>query len=77
LDDSINNKNIVIVEDMAMRDLFPNFSKELDAKFLSFKTQEYWVGASYHWGNKTFPETKPVEIYILNLGQFKEIIGKK
>jgi hypothetical protein len=74
IDESLDSKEVYIVQDMGMTDIFPNFSKFLDKNLKEYKVDEYWVGEIYHYRTRSEKETGPVSIYKLPLKDLKSII---
>jgi hypothetical protein len=74
--DSLNDQSVLIIQDMGMKDLFPNFSKFLDQNLSDKIAAEYWVGEEYNFGIRKRVEEKPVRVYQLSLKELKERILK-
>ena len=72
--DELNNKKIRIIQDIGMRDLFPNFNQIIEQKLQDKKIDQYHTGANYKFAIKTLPETVPVIIYETTLQDLKERI---
>lgn len=72
--DAPEDTKLVIVNDMGMRDFFPVFSLFLTENLSEFKVGEYIVGKDYLSGSKITSETHPVEVYLLNYGELKQIV---
>ncbi|OGC50398.1 hypothetical protein A2716_04295 [candidate division WWE3 bacterium RIFCSPHIGHO2_01_FULL_40_23] len=61
-----NNRPILIVEDMAMRDVYPNFTNFLHKDLKDKKVAEYLVGKTYHYRFNDLNEDRPVVLYKYN-----------
>lgn len=68
------DRQVVLVQDMPMRDLFPEFSSFVTTNLTSYKTGEYWVGETYRYRTYGLDENKPVEIYTLPLSVLRTAI---
>jgi hypothetical protein len=63
---------VVIIQDMATRDIFPDFSKYLDENYQEYKISQYTTNSNYHYLIHSSPENYPVQIYRLKKGQIGE-----
>lgn len=71
---SLDNREVVIVEDMGMRDVFPDFSKLLDTKLTQYRFSKFFVNERYHYTNRSIAENTPVVLYKLKLKELRKII---
>ncbi len=76
IDQSLDQRKLLIVYDMGMKDLFPNFSKIVESESGLKKILEYPVNEPYHFGTKTLQESEPVEVYETTVGELKQRIGE-
>lgn len=74
---SLNNRTIVIIEDMGMHGVFPNFTKILHTKLMKYKIAEFHVNERYHYANNSLVEDSPIIIYKIRLGTLKQILSNK
>ncbi len=74
IDNSLNNRTALIVQDMGMRDIFPRFSDVLDNYMQNFKQIEFRVREIYHYGLRSENETHPVSLYEVRLSELRSII---
>jgi 4-amino-4-deoxy-L-arabinose transferase-like glycosyltransferase len=72
--DSLDNRTVLIIEDMGMREIFPTFTYLLDTKLQQYKIAEFKVNEYYHTNNKSTPETQPVVLYEVKLGDLKKLL---
>lgn len=70
----LNNQSIVVVEDMGMRDLFPNFANILHNHLMSYRRASFFVHRTYRFAGRAEKETHPVVVYKFPLVTLKEVI---
>jgi hypothetical protein len=75
LDESYDSKNLFIINDMGMRDQFPNFSVFVSNNLKPYKTGEYQINENYHYQNRVEAEKYPVEVYQIKVGDIRKIIA--
>ncbi|KKQ79497.1 MAG: hypothetical protein UT01_C0038G0015 [Candidatus Daviesbacteria bacterium GW2011_GWA1_38_7] len=63
ISNSLDLKQIIIVQDMGMRYLFPTFSEFLDLNLENKKVGEYFVNVPYHYSEISVQETHPIILY--------------
>lgn len=71
IDSSLDNKQIYIIEDMGMRDIFPNFSRFLESNLKPFVKKEFWVNETYRYSGYSQKENNPVIVYEIKLSDLK------
>lgn len=64
------NREVVIVRDMAMRDIFPGFSEYIDSHLQTFKKNSIKTSTNYRYRDYSEEETYPVEVYKLKVSNF-------
>jgi hypothetical protein len=69
--DSLNGQAILVVNDVGMRDQFPQFAELLDKGLLGQPAAEFWTGAPYRYGARIEPEYAPVRLYHASVGDLK------
>lgn len=74
LDNLSEQTDVIIVEDMGMRDIFPNFSKILENNFSNVKIDQFWIGEKYHYKTYSKTENQPVILYKMNLEELKRVL---
>lgn len=74
IDESLNEKEVLVIQDTAMRDLFPNFSLFLDNNLQNKLIDQFWVGENFHFATKSVPENYPVRIYQIQLNELRQKI---
>lgn len=74
IDESLNDMPVVIVQDMGMVTLFPEFSNLLDTTMQSKRYASFWVHKQYRFADQTLPEQKQVSLYYSTIKELKYII---
>jgi hypothetical protein len=74
IDKNQDSKTVVIVDDMAMGQLFPNFDYFVNAYLRPYKTQQYFVNTPLRSYSGVTPENQPVTIYKLKLSELKLLL---
>ena len=72
--DALNDKEIVISEDMGMRDIFPTFTSFLTTHMQDRRLDTFYVHLPYHYAAYSREETHPVTLYKTTVGELKERI---
>jgi hypothetical protein len=72
--DSLNTKEIIISEDMGMRDIFPTFTKFLDKNMQDRKVDSFYVHLPYHYADYSRKGDKEVILYKTTVKELKERI---
>jgi hypothetical protein len=75
INEKLDDRFIVIVQDMGMRDQFPNFSKYLDDNLQKYKIDQYWIGQDFKFRTRSEEEKYPVVVYKLKVKELREKIG--
>jgi hypothetical protein len=70
----IGDRPIYIVQDEAMRRLFPGFSRVLDEKFQENKLMQVDVGTDFRYITQIAPEGQPLSIYKTNQSKLTSVI---
>ena len=76
IDGALDNRTVLIVQDMGMHDVFPAFSKFLDTQLQKYRQDSFWAQESYHYRTRIEKEKYPVILYRIKLSELKEIIKK-
>lgn len=71
IDPSLDSKEVLIVSDMGMNYLFPNFNNFVTANLDKEKVDEYWVNETYRYAIESIKENHPVRIYKIKLSDLK------
>lgn len=74
IDNRLDNRKVWVIEDMGMRDLFPNFTNSLKKNFSHTIKKTYWVNEIYRFGVRFKQEDQPVIIYEVYLKDIKRNI---
>lgn len=69
-----DDKEITIINDMGMRDIFPKFSQFIDKSLEDYKIGEYSVKENYHFAERSEPESHPVILYKIPFNELKNKI---
>lgn len=69
-----DNQNIVIVQDMAMRDIFPQFYNFTESNLTNNKMGQYFTRTNYRYKTDYTPEDIPVKVYRIKLWVLKDLI---
>lgn len=72
IDSKYDGQEIIIIQDMGMHDLFPNFNKEIELRLQDKKIEEYFLHEPYHYANRTLAEKYPVRLYRLTVKVLRE-----
>lgn len=72
--DSLENRKVVIVEDMGMHEYFPTFTYLLRTKLQQYKKAEFYVPEQYHTGNQSVTFDGPVTLYEMTVQELKRAI---
>jgi len=72
--DALDERTVIIVSDMGMRDYFPNFTKVIETKLQKYKVSEFRVGEKYHTSTKSLDEKYPVKVYEIKLSDLKKLL---
>jgi 4-amino-4-deoxy-L-arabinose transferase-like glycosyltransferase len=75
LDNFPSNTTLFIVNDMGMKDYFPNFSQLLDNNLKSKKITEYFTHTEYRRGDMIKQEIEPVKVYKLTIKELQDSIA--
>jgi hypothetical protein len=65
---------LTIVDDEAMRKIFPNFDNFISKNLRAYITDQYWVNEPLRYVNSISPEKQPVNVYEINAGELNKII---
>jgi hypothetical protein len=71
LPDSIQ---LVIVDDEAMRTIFPNFHKFIQKNLGAYQTSQYSVGEPLRYITSIYQEQQPVKIYQIKYSDFQKLL---
>ncbi len=74
ISENLDKENVVIVQDMGMRDQFPQFSQLIDEKLNGFLFDEYNIASKYRYEGRIESETKPIRLYRVKLSELKVLI---
>lgn len=74
IDKSLDNRQVIIIEDMGMRDIFPTFSKFIDTQLSQYRLTSFKVGRNYRFAERVVSEKYPVTIYQMPLFLLKQKI---
>ncbi len=74
IDESLDDRPLVIIEDMGMRDQFPEFSKVLEERMKMLQINSFFVGEIYHYGDRAVKEDQPVMVYKTTVGELKKVL---
>jgi hypothetical protein len=74
--DALDEREVVVVEDMGMRQVFPNFSRMAQEGLGEYKLTEYRTNTKYRYTTTVIEEQGPVIAYRLKLATLKEIINE-
>lgn len=77
IDPGLDSREVYVISDMGMSDLFPNFNNFLSLNLKSEKIFEYWVHETYHYSIKSKLEDQPVMVYKTTIGKLKDKINQK
>lgn len=72
--DSLNNRPILVSDDIGMLDLFPHFSQLLHRQLSSRVIATFPVNEVYHYREYTREEDIPVTLYLTTVGELKKKI---
>jgi hypothetical protein len=72
--DALNDRNVIIIQDMGMYDIFPRFSKFLTENMQDYRQNSFSVNEYYHYGIRSEKERFPITIYQTTLGEIKKSI---
>jgi 4-amino-4-deoxy-L-arabinose transferase-like glycosyltransferase len=67
--------NLTIVDDEAMRKIFPNFDKFISKNLRAYITDQYWVNESLRYINSISPEKKSVKVYQLKYSELQDTLS--
>lgn len=76
ISDTLDDRTIIIIQDMAMHDIFPNFTTFLEENLQKYKKTTFTVNENYHSANRSEREKFPTVIYEMKLGELKSLIRK-
>jgi|GEM_PF-3269228 len=71
IDNVKDDQKILIVEDMGMHAVFPNFTKFLESHLKSFEEKRFFVHENFHVTDTVLKEKYPVVLYEITLGELK------
>lgn len=74
IDSSLDNRNVMIIQDMGMYDLFPNFSKILDSQLSKYRIYRFDNKETYHYAHRTIYQSRPTILYIIPLPDLRKIL---
>jgi 4-amino-4-deoxy-L-arabinose transferase-like glycosyltransferase len=69
-----DNPTVLLIYDEGMRDLFPQFSQVIEKKLAHYKTDEFWTGRTYHYADRSHPETQPISLYKISYQDLTQMI---
>ncbi len=72
-----NNQDLIIINDMAMENIFPKFYGFLKYNLQDYKIGYYNVFTNYRYKTDYIKETSPVEVYRIKLWVLKDLIFEK
>jgi len=75
IDNSLNHEQILLVVDMGMYEIFPNFTKFATNNLQQYKIVQFFVHEKYHYSYKIYDEIHPVSIYKLTVQQLKTSVS--
>ena len=74
IDKRLADRDVVIVADMGMRRVFPNFSNFLDKHMQPYKTTTYKTGIAYRYTRDIKPENRAVEVYVVKASKLWSLL---
>ncbi|MBA3285938.1 MAG: glycosyltransferase family 39 protein, partial [Nitrosopumilus sp.] len=77
ISDSLDKKEVVIVEDEGMRQIFPEFTKFLHENMEKYKVNEIQNSTVYRYGGAVSNVSEPIRLYYVTLTELKRIIKDK
>jgi hypothetical protein len=69
-----DSTQLVIVDDEAMRTIFPNFHKFIQKNLGAYQTSQYSVGEPLRYITSIYQEQQPVKIYQIKYSDFQKLL---
>lgn len=76
IDNIYNKKTVIIVEDMALHNVFPNFTDFLHKNLQHYKQQHFLVNEKFRLKDTAKEEKYPIIIYRISLDELHKMIKK-
>lgn len=71
IDDSLDQHTVLLVSDMPMHKIFPEFSTFIEHNLQKYKMTEFWVKERYLSIDTTYEEKYPIVVYKMTLKELK------
>jgi hypothetical protein len=71
IDKQLDGRTVTVIDDMGMRQLFPQFSNLLEREFEAHKVAEFRTGVPYRYAADVMEETETVKVYKLKLSELR------
>lgn len=72
--EEFDDREVLIVQDMGMRDIFPEFSRLLDEQAQAYLVGKEWIGRSYHYATRSTKESSELKVYRMRLSQVRLLV---